>query len=196
MKRIAKSIFSVWQTGFVVLVPFIIAISLLFWFWDMLVGLGSRNEFIEKHFYETLGVLLASPLVFGWLISKRQVRDFVLMLCKHIPIVSKLTGSFLNHDFIERMKRGDFNHMPAVKFKVTDTISVTGIVMASYEGPSDSINGPIVKWLVVIIPTAPLAVTGPPVEIHESSAVYVGTGMDVMIQTASFATNWRTGMKK
>ena len=100
-----KKVLGLYKTGIFVLVPIFVLVALLGWLWDAAYAVSFG------FYWVALGLLVLGPLLFGWVISQKWMRDILLNLFSQIPLVSTVSNVLLNHDFVERLKSGK---MPVV----------------------------------------------------------------------------------
>ena len=83
----------------------------------------------------------------GWLVRKRWFRSLVLVLFSKIPIISDLVDFFFNHDYIERISKGEF---PVVMYQHPG-IGIRAFGLVTDRGDT---------WCTVFFPTSPFPLSG------------------------------------
>ncbi len=193
-----RKIWSIFKTGLLALIPILVLIILLSWIWIGIqsvsfnfVSISSLNWLIN------IAMVLAAVFAIGWLISRHWLRTIVLKVCSHIPILSIITNFLFNHEYIERVAKGD---LPEVIFQHTEKSWTFGTVTNEIQLPDldVSIDAPLEDWIVILAPpTAPLSVTA---HVHlrkKSTVIYTGRLIrDTALSVASFGLNFQLDPKK
>ena len=179
-----KKVFALYRTGIFVLVPIFVIAAVIGWLWEAAYAVSFGNMWV------TLGLLLFGPLLFGWGISTRWFRGFLLGVCSQIPVVSTLTQILFNHEFVERLKSGQ---MPGVLVPVSGGGWSPGVAVRTYELPENirEQKGKKVNWVLVLAPaTAPVVFTAQLRLYRESEVVYLAnTITDMALGFASLGLN-------
>ncbi len=123
----------------------------------------------------------------GWLIGRHKLRQFFLKIFSKIPIVSMVTDFLLNNDYIDKVTGGE---VPEVFFQYAGEWTF-GVVVNRFKFPAYMTYGDIEPWVMVIVPTLPVAVTGPAIFKREREVIYTGRAVkDTVIAGASFGLNF------
>ncbi|KKU85275.1 MAG: hypothetical protein UY12_C0005G0006 [Parcubacteria group bacterium GW2011_GWA2_47_8b] len=143
--------------------------------------------------------ILVLAILLGWIWSGiRAVSLDILKVCSNVPIVSIVTNFLFNHEYIERVAKGD---LPEVLFRHTNESWTIGTVTNELKLPEDldaDASGPLVDWVVILAPpTAPLSVAAPVHLRKKSTVIYTGRLIrDTALSVASFGLNFQLDPKK
>jgi hypothetical protein len=186
------------RSGILALIPIFLIVVLLNWGWSALntVSVKFVDHFLLNLSINLVLIMLGIYLV-GWLISRRSLRELLLKLCSKLPIISVLINFFLNHDYVERVSKGD---LPEVLFRHTDDSWAFGTVTNELRLPAfpEDSGSQLTDWVVILGPsTAPLSVTSPIHLRKKSSVVFTGRFIkDTALTAASFGLNFQLDPKK
>ncbi len=180
---------------------FIFFIALIVsWLWGAFSGIGF--ELVDSkilNFFIAIAMIAAAAFFVGLLVSWRWSRNLILLILSKIPGIGSIAHSFLNHDFVERLKKEE---LPEVVFRDIADRWAMGFVTNEFlapENPETWISADhwnkssLIEWCIVIgPPTTPLAITAPMYFIPKRNLAYTGrTAKDTAITAASFGFAFR-----
>jgi hypothetical protein len=190
----------VWKRAFLGAISLILGLFLFIlgsWVWNVLAGIDYRF-FDSPVLNGLIKIAVVFTLVFfvGLLVSWRWSRSLILFFLSKIPGLRTLSHSFLNHEFVERFKKGQ---LLEAMFEDVNGRWGFGIVTNEFKAPEnpkdwksyrenpDPWEGELIDWCTVLgPPTAPLAITAQMWRIPKNSLVFTGsTAKDTTITVAS-----------
>ncbi len=178
-----------YKRGAIALIPisviFFVIYSLLkvLWGWSVELGDLISNNILWKFLF--IVGFLVSPFFIGLLISWKWLRGAALKAFSKVPIISLLVDLFFNHTNLEE-------GFQEVMFKKDNDTVLFGVVHGELIFPEELVDGPLVDWVVIILPTTPLSETGFPLMRKKSSVVYTGRILrDTAVSVASFCTKFK-----
>ena len=194
-----RQIWSIFKTGLLALIPILVLAILLGWIWSGIRAVSLDFTSIPPlNWAINTATVLAAVFAIGWLISRHWFRAAILKVCSNVPIVSIATNFLFNHEYIERVAKGD---LPEVLFRHTNESWTIGTVTNELKLPEDldaDASGPLVDWVVILAPpTAPLSVAAPVHLRKKSTVIYTGRLIrDTALSVASFGLNFQLDPKK
>lgn len=184
------------RAGLLALIPIFVIVFLISIVWGVFLSINLR--LLDNFLLNTLLNLAldaAIILTIGWLISHRWFRNLAIAVGSKIPIVSIFVNFFLNHDYVERISKGD---LPEVIFYHTGRSVTLGTVTNEFKMPKYITYGSVVNWVMILAPpTTPISVTA---QLHirrKSDVIYTGRLIkDTALTVASFGLNFQIDPKK
>ena len=188
-----RSLWSLYKIGFLSLVPLLVLVVICLSFFGLLWGwTGEFSSWVSGGLISRflfMAIFLALPLLMGFIVSWKRFREIILKLFSKVPVVSLVVDLFFNSVNVEKAKEGGF--LQEVIFKTDEHTALFGTVTNEFQAPSGLASGQLVDWLVIIIPTTPISVTGPVVLRKKTSVVYTGRFIkDTSISVASFCSKF------
>ena len=188
-----KELLKTWRTGILTAVPLLLITWIFYKLGDTLISIGNTLALLVGS--QLLGITIVFaivagvPLAFGWFVGRRWFRTLGQMLLGKLPLVGPLFNFLFNHDYVERIQKGDLRE---VMFQYMGDTWTIGGVMNEIMLPERIAEGPLVPWLVILAPpTAPLAVTAPLLLRKKSTVHYTGrTFRSTLLTVASFGFNF------
>lgn len=193
-----KGLWSLYKIGFLSLVPLLVLIVICLSFFGLLWGWsGEFSNWVSGGLiwrFLFMAILLATPFLMGLIVSWKKFRELILKIFSRVPVVSLFVDLFFNSVNVEKANEGGF--LREVMFKTDEHTAFFGTVTNEFLAPSGLTSGPLVDWLVIIVPTTPISVTGPVVLRKKSSVVYTGRLIkDTSISVASFCAKFNIDYK-
>lgn len=183
------------RAGLLALIPIFVIVFVISIIWGVFLSVNFR--FLDNCW---LNILLNLTLYFtvimviGWLISHRWFRNLAIAVGSKIPIVSIFVNFFLNHDYVEKISRGD---LPEVIFYHAGCVTL-GTVTNEFKMPEFITYGPQADWVMVLAPpTTPISITAQLHILRKSDVVFTGRLIkDTALTVASFGLSFQIDPKK
>ncbi|TSC83140.1 MAG: hypothetical protein G01um101419_222 [Parcubacteria group bacterium Gr01-1014_19] len=183
-----KSFWKTFKAGMLWSILIVVVVTVVIWICSIL------NHFVIPFSANKLVNIPANLAVYagviwfiGWLLAQPRPRQWFVRLFSKIPLVSVITDFFLNNDYIDKVNNGN---LPEVWFEYGGQWSF-GMEMNRVMLPRNITEGEMIPFLVIIVPTFPLPMTGVPIFVPLEEVVYTGRNFkDTLVACASFGLNF------